>query len=150
MHDELESQLGSYYNRHGQTYEEILSKTKWTTNHMQATKHIDPYHIDYDIPQHDPEKLRQYTQFIARECKLQKINIQGAQLEEWRLLLRQSVAMEKYISYLLNVCKWKNEGRKTVSIVEVVELLIPCDLHLENRVGEKLIAIILRKGLDTY
>ncbi len=26
MHDELESQLGSYYNRHGQTYEEILSK----------------------------------------------------------------------------------------------------------------------------
>jgi hypothetical protein len=117
---------------------------------MQATKHIDHNHIDYEIPQHDPEKLRQYTQFIARECNLRKINIQGGQLEEWRSLLRQSVVMEKYISYLLNVRKWKNEGRETVSIVEVVELLIPCILHLENRVGEKLITIILRKGLDTY
>jgi hypothetical protein len=31
-----------------------------------------------------------------------------------------------------------------------VELLIPCILHLENRVGEKVITIILWKALDDY
>jgi hypothetical protein len=31
-----------------------------------------------------------------------------------------------------------------------VELLIPCILHLENRVGEKMITIILRKALGDF
>ncbi len=31
-----------------------------------------------------------------------------------------------------------------------MELLIPCILHLENRIGEKIITIIIRKGLDAY
>jgi hypothetical protein len=35
-------------------------------------------------------------------------------------------------------------------LVEVVELLIPCILHLENWIGEKIITMILRKGLDPY
>jgi hypothetical protein len=34
--------------------------------------------------------------------------------------------------------------------VEVVELLIPCILHCENRVGEKIITILLRRQMDQY
>jgi len=41
------------------------------------------------------------------------------------------------------VRQWKEEGRETVPLVELVELLIPCILHLKNGVGEKMITIIL-------
>ncbi|MFN9981671.1 MAG: hypothetical protein ACK53Y_17225, partial [bacterium] len=34
MVDDLEQQLGKYYDRHGRTYEEIMSKTKLGTDHM--------------------------------------------------------------------------------------------------------------------
>jgi len=33
---------------------------------------------------------------------------------------------------------------------KVVELLIPCILHLENQTGEKTITIILWKGMDLF
>jgi hypothetical protein len=39
-------------------------------------------HIDFIILQHDPEKLHQYSQFIARECILQGIQLVGTQVEE--------------------------------------------------------------------
>jgi hypothetical protein len=150
MVDDLEQQLGKYYDRHGRTYEEIMSKTKLGTDHMQATKHLDPNHIDYDVPQNDPDKIRQYTQFIAKECTIRKISTVGGQLEEWRALLRMSVTMEKYIFFLLNVRRWKEEGVEKVPLVKVVELLIPCILHLENRTGEKMITMILRKGMELF
>jgi hypothetical protein len=59
-----------------------------------------------------------------------------------------SVSME--IFFLQKVRSWNEEGRETVPLVEVVELLAPCILHLENRTGEKIITIIIRKGLDLY
>ncbi len=67
MLDDLEHQLGLYYKNHGRTYQEILSKTKLRTDHMQANKEEDMGHIDFIIPVNDPEKQRQYSQFIARE-----------------------------------------------------------------------------------
>jgi len=150
MLDNLESSLGEYYEKHGKTYKEIMEKTQLRTDHMQATKESDMRHIDYIIPVNDPEKQRQYSQFIARECFLRGIRLHGTQVDEWRSLLRVSVSMEKYIFFLERVRMWKAEGRESVPLVEVVELLIPCILHLENRIGEKIITIILRKGLDCY
>jgi len=38
----------------------------------------------------------------------------------------------------------------TVPLVEVVKLIIPCILHLENRVGEKIVTSILRHALDDF
>jgi len=58
--------------------------------------------------------------------------------------------MEKYIAVLQKVKEWDAQGRETVPLVEVVELIIPCILHLENRVGEKIITIILRRALDDF
>jgi hypothetical protein len=63
------------------------------------------------------------------------------QVEEWQSILRESVIMEAKISCLLKVWQWKTDGVETVPLVEVVELLIPCILHLENHVGEKVITI---------
>ena len=82
MIDDLEIQLGKYYDRHGKTYDEIIKKTKLVTDHMQATKNLDSNHIDYVVPVNDPEKQRQYARFIARECNLRGIKLHGSQFEE--------------------------------------------------------------------
>lgn len=114
-----------------------MEKTKLRMDHMQANKETDMSHIDYIVPVHDPGKQRQYYQFLARECILHGIRVHGSQMEEWRSLLRVGTSMEKYISFLERVRGWHNEGRISVPLGEVVELLIPCILHLENRIGEK-------------
>jgi hypothetical protein len=150
MLQDLESQLGSYYETHGKTYHQILSSTKLRFDHMQADRETDDHHIDYVIPNNNPEKQRQYTQFIARECRLRGLRLLGTQVEEWRTLLRGSIQMETWISILERVREWNAEGRDAVPLVEVVELLIPCILHLENRVGEKMMTIILRKAMNDF
>lgn len=143
MLEELERQLGQYYEMHGKGHRDILSATKLWVDHMQVDKETDLHHIDFVIPVNDVEKQRLYTQFIARECHIRGLRLHGTQVEEWRSMLRSSVAMERCIGMLERVWIWKDEGRETVPLVEVIELLIPCILHLENRVGEKMITTIL-------
>jgi hypothetical protein len=74
----------------------------------------------------------------------------NSRLEDWRSALRECVQLENAIRALEKVKQLYASGRETVSLVEVVELLIPCILHCENRVGEKLITIFLQRQLDAF
>ena len=139
MLEDLTLQLGEYYEKHGKRYHDILAASKLRVDHAQVDKECDIHHIDFVIPGDDPQKKRMYTQFIARECNIRGIQLHGSHVDEWRNLLRCSVELEKCIAVLEKVKEWKAQGRETVPLVEVVELLIPCILHLENRVGEKII-----------
>ena len=150
LHD-LELQLGAYYERHGKHFHDISKRSKLLTDHMHANRETDKMHIDYVVPPGDNDKKREYANFIARECILRGIRIDVSDnFEDWRAALRLSVAMEKYVAFLENLKKWHEDGRETVPLVEILELLIPCILHLENRVGEKIISCIVKKGLDLY
>jgi hypothetical protein len=48
------------------------------------------------------------------------------------------------------VRQWYQEGVDKVPLVELIELLIPCILHLENQVGEKIINMIIRFGFQKH
>ncbi len=58
--------------------------------------------------------------------------------------------MEQSFESLEKVKEWHEQGRETAPLVEVVELLIPCILHCENRVAEKNLAILLRRQLNQF
>jgi len=148
---DLEAQLGSYYERHGKQFHEIRRRSKLQTSHMQANRETDNTHIDYVVPPGNDEKKKEFANFIARECILRGIRIEMSDnLEDWRSALRMSVAMENYVSFLEHVKHWNEQGLETVPLVQIIEFLIPCILHLENRVGEKIISCIVKKGLDLY
>jgi hypothetical protein len=106
---ELEQQLGNYYNTHGKTFEDIKSKSPLRTDHMEVNRTSDIHHIDYIIPQHNHEKQWEFSRFIAKECMLRGIQLVGTQVEEWRSLLRESIISETKISCLLKVIEL---GRK--------------------------------------
>jgi hypothetical protein len=141
---DLERTLDEYIHTHGKHYEEVLSKTKLNYDYTVASRHTVNTHIDFIIPDDDRQKANQCMEFIARECRLRGIhlNMQGG-VKQWHAQLRESVVFESKIA-------WKNEGILKVPLVHYVELLIPCILHLENRVGEKLLTMILRIGMDHW
>jgi len=128
-------QLGLYYERHGKHYKEIMKRSKLLTSHMQANKEQDHHHIDYVVPPLNGAKQKEYANFIAREYLIRGLRIdQSSNYNEWRDMLRVSISMEKYLTFLENVRQWHEDGRDRVPIIEILELLVPCILHLENRV----------------
>jgi hypothetical protein len=66
-------------------------------------------------------------------------------LHDWHMALKEFVVLEKALHYLELVRKWHESGRVSVPLVEVIEILISCIFHCENRVGEKIITILLRR-----
>jgi len=146
---DLEVSLAEYLESNGKHFNNVLSQTKLNYDPMMAMRHNCDTHIDYIIPTNDLVKKNLYTTLIAKECNLQGIHIDVREgVEEWRQQLRASVALEARIALLKKVRQWKHEGILKVPLIEFVELLIPCLLHLENRVGEKLLTMILRKATE--
>jgi hypothetical protein len=58
--------------------------------------------------------------------------------------------MERSIESLEKVKQWHEQGRETAPLVEVIELLIPCILHLENHVAEKVLTILFQRKLNEF
>ena len=131
--EDLESSVGEYYKLYKNDFHLVMKETKLQTDPMQANRESDSTHLDYTIPEGLPNKRREYTQFIARECKLRKLQLNGSNVDEWREMLHVCVKYEKRIQFLLTVRQWHQEGIEKVPLVEIIELLVPCILHLENR-----------------
>jgi hypothetical protein len=147
---ELEAELGDYYSRNGKQFDDVRKRSKIKTDHTMIGKESDINHIDFIVPDNDAEKVKEYTQFISRECYIRGIPLSGSHLEDWHANLRACLALEARINFLLQVREWKSSGRESVPLVEVIELLIPCVLHLENRSNEKILTSIIRYGFNLF
>jgi hypothetical protein len=145
---DLEQEVGQYLAEYGKAFDEVQQSTKLLTDPTQATKRTDVHHIEFAYDCSDRAKKNAHSVLIAKECVLRGIPIQGKSLEEWREALLAVVEVERRIKFLRKIQKWYEEGRTTVPLVEFIEFLIPCILHLENRVGEKILTMILRWGFN--
>jgi DNA polymerase II large subunit len=113
LHD-LEAELGEYSNKYKKEFDAIQCSTKLLTDPAQAKKTSDVHHIEYAYDQNDQAKKNEHSVFIAQECILRAIPIQGKSLDEWRGALQLCVETEAKIKFL-------QSGMKMV-----VEFLIPC------------------------
>jgi hypothetical protein len=78
----LESELGHYYEEHGQCYNYVKQKSKLRADHTQANKENDINHLDFILPAGNEMMFREYSQFISRECRIRGISLNGI-LEDW-------------------------------------------------------------------
>ncbi len=147
---ELDGELASYLERCCVSYSDVKKRSKLLTDPLQVNKESDISHIDFVIPENDSGQKSEYSMFIARECVLRRIPTHGKSVEEWREALRSCVFVEHRIQCLQSLKEWNDSGKDEISLLTIIELLIPCILHLENRVGEKIITMILRKGMEEY
>jgi hypothetical protein len=74
----------------------------------------------------------------------------NGRLDDWRTALQECVALEKALTHLEMVKKWHESGLVIIPLVDVIEILIPCILHSEYHVGEKIITILLWRQQDQY
>ena len=61
--------------------------------------------------------------------------------------------MERKFEAFTLVSEWEKKGKTTdagsaEALIKNVELLLPCILHCENRVGEKIVMTIISKGFE--
>jgi len=147
---DLDTELAAYMERCRISFHDIQKKSKLLIDPLQVNREDDISHIDYVIRDNDPVRKSEFTMFIARECALRKIPTHGKSVEEWREALRNCVFSERYIKCLVTLKEWHLSGKDDIPLLAIIELLIPCILHLENRVGEKILTMILRKGMEYF
>jgi len=103
----------------------------------------DPRHIEYE-----PRSIQQrmvHNRMIEEELRMRDINIDNLSGPERRLLLHEVLIMEQRYSIIKGVLEAKNEDRMIL-----IEKAIPCLLHLENRISEAIIRLILLRALHFF
>ncbi len=103
---------------------------------MQANKEADVKHIEFSLQHKSSGQVKTHAQFISREYMIRRISLLGS-VADWQAALKSSVAMERCLELLHLTKQWYDSGRTHVPLVEVIQILIPCILHLESCVNKK-------------
>jgi hypothetical protein len=145
---DLQNEMAQYFEQYERDLATVNKESKLRTDPSQVDKERDVHHIDFVIPDDDRAKKKEYVWFIAKECRIRNVPIMGSSVLEWRDTLRACVLAERHLNLLNKLKDWHEERNETIPLIEYIELLIPCILHLENRVGEKIVTMIIWKGLE--
>jgi hypothetical protein len=103
----------------------------------------DPRQIEYE-----PRSIQQqiaHNRMIEEELRMRDINVENLSGPERRLLLHEVLIMEQRYSIIKGVVEAKHEDRMIL-----IEKAIPCLLHLENRISEAIIRLILLRALQFF
>jgi len=93
------------------------------------------------------EELFFFSSLLTEELKLRNMPITGS-LEERREALRNQLVFEEKL-HLLKLAVERSEHGKAAALM-LIEQAIPCIMHLENRVGEKILTMLLSTGAKLY
>ena len=109
------------------------------------------YNVEY-VPtgETDEEKLSSlsfFSNLIASELQLRKLQHHGT-LDERRERLRKFLQVEEKLLLIAQAIARGQEG-KEAALMLIIQA-IPCIMHLENRVGEKLITVLLVMGAENF
>ena len=112
----------------------------------QVNKEDDMGNIDYDSVEVD--NLRIFSELINEHLKARDLSKFGG-LATRRDRLKHALITENVYYYMKDILENKNKKDNTdTPAVITLEQAIPCVLHMENRVGEKLIRMLLINGLE--
>jgi len=151
FHEALCLLLDDYLVQCGSSFNEICvaSKIKYNPTGENAT--INPFNIDFlcvgNTPQETAALTRDFSSLVAVELWLHKVSLQGS-LEDQKQHLKQYLTVEDKLERIQKSIDCGKEGKKAAQVL--ISKVIPCIMHLENRVGEKLITVLLACGGEQY
>jgi hypothetical protein len=88
-----------------------------------------------------------FNQLLMSELRLRRLPLHG-NLEERHGRSRQYLMVEQQLK-LISEAVARGVIRKDAALM-LIEQSIPCIMHLENRVGEKLITVLLAMGAERF
>jgi RecA/RadA recombinase len=140
---ELADRFTEYLAMHGAEIKAVSEKTELILND-EVNASNNPRHIHFDPPVIGPQRV-EYVRFITQELRLRNLELHGT-LDDRREKLLNSLYMEQ--KYALIQCVLSRSEGAASAMKHLIEDAIPCGHHMENRVGEKILQMLLSKGLD--
>lgn len=148
---ELERRYNQYLTNYGVTFAEIQQKSKITYDPCDLTRNNNKNNIDF-MPSGDDDDAAieasvYFNRLLIMELRLRNLSLQGT-LEERRTRLKDHLKVEQQLKMIAQAIARGQEGKEAALML--IEQAIPCIMHLENRVGEKLITVLLAIGAERF
>jgi hypothetical protein len=148
---QLERHLNLYLQTNGQHYSDVKRQSKIGYDPNDLCRENNKYNIDFIVNGVDDadrmEALRFFSNLLTMELRLRKLPLYG-NLEERRERLRIILKVEQKLDIITQAISRGEEGREAALML--ISQAIPCIMHMENRVGEKLITVLLAMAADKY
>ena len=141
---ELISDVGANLEPHFARYDAIAAKTKLITDPAIIGRLTNPHHIDFVLT---PTSLNSFGTFLLSELNLRSLDITGS-IEVRRTRLQEACTVENRLRVIREALARDDQTREGMMIL--LEQAIPCVLHLENRVGEKIVMMLLRDIVGSH
>jgi hypothetical protein len=146
----LDSEITKYLDNIGATLDEIMKATKIRYKPNAVDKHSDVYNIEF-VPSgtgdDDIDALFLFSSLVTDELKLCNMPFSGT-LEEHREALKQQLVLEEKLILIKQAIDRSEIGKAAALLL--IKQAIPCIMHSENRVGEKILAMLLSIGANLY
>jgi len=148
---DLEAEMAAFLDSCKTTLEEVKSKTKMKYCPSAMDHKVDIYSIDYALDDTESdegvENLYFFSSLLTDELRLRNLPVQGNLAERRERLKRQLILEERLHLILLAV---ERSGLGKEAALMLIMQAIPCIMHLENRVGEKILTMLLAIGAEVF
>jgi hypothetical protein len=132
-------------------YSDVRRNTKIVYDPTDELRFSNPYNIEYR-PQGDTaaavaEAQRFFSNLVTTELRLRGLPLY-ANVEERRKRLEKLLIVEQKIDLIHQAVLRGDEGKEAAMLL--ISQAIPWILHLENRVGEKLVTVLLAMAANKF
>jgi hypothetical protein len=152
MQENLQREVQGSLEYHYEKIDTLASQSKLMFDSSQVGQDDNPLHIDFSIASREPAVAIRYINFLRHELCLQYHDQKGEYcdygVEECKSALRVEITMESKVAGLRDaLIRGKAEEQNGLIMQEQA---IPCILHLENRVSEKILYVMLQQAVTRY
>jgi hypothetical protein len=146
---ELQERMDEYTNSCGSCYKEIMAQSKIVYNPTEINRFGNKYNIDFDYngEENDDMDIIFFNSLVNDELILRKLPTYGS-LNERRNRLLQFLRTEQRLAGIHDAITRTTEGKEAALML--IKQAIPCIMHMENRVGEKVITMLLSVGAERF
>ena len=102
--------------------------------------------IHFDLSKATPPQRQEYAKNLTNDLFARKLELRGT-IEERQQRLKTSQIREWEYYQATRVIGDFNESKHSTALVYLLDT-VPCILHMENRMGIKILTMCLKKGLD--
>lgn len=110
-----------------------------------TTSRDDMTSIHFDYKNASPAEIRTYSNKVAHDLTVRNIDVVNNELDEWVSKLRDSMEKEFILKRLDDGLQLAEKGSDK-ALYKLINAL-PCILHMENRVGLKILTRLLTIGV---
>jgi hypothetical protein len=147
----LEEHLTQYVTRNGTHFNEVKQNSKILYDPTDELRCNNRYNIDFIPNGNDAGNLTEAQRFFSNllitELRFHRLPLYG-NVEERQARLRILLIVEQKIDLISQAISRGEEGKEAAMML--ISQAIPCIMHLENRVGEKLVTVLLAMAANKY